>query len=90
MLCACMFNGSFNRHYLKGKFDDVFFNTHTLTDWVRCLKFDDSKMVSGAFDETIKIWDMNTGKCLNTLKGKFSAFNIQHHQTLNINGNVFV
>ena len=28
-----------------------------------------STLISGSGDKTIKIWDMNTGKCVNTLNG---------------------
>jgi len=28
-----------------------------------------STLISGSYDKTIKIWDMNTGLCVNTLNG---------------------
>ena len=30
---------------------------------------DGTKIISGSFDKTIKIWDANTGECLETLEG---------------------
>ncbi len=33
------------------------------------LKFSEIQFASGSSDESIKIWDLNTKKCLNTLKG---------------------
>ena len=30
---------------------------------------DGTKIISGSFDRTIKIWDANTGECLKTLEG---------------------
>ena len=30
---------------------------------------DGTKIISGSADETIKIWDANTGECLKTLEG---------------------
>jgi WD40 repeat protein len=34
---------------------------------------DNTKIVSGSRENTIKIWDMNTGKLLNTLQGHFAV-----------------
>jgi WD40 repeat protein len=48
------------------------------SDWVRCLSFtpDAAKLVSGSFDKTIKLWQLDTGKVLYTLgdrvKGVFA------------------
>eukprot|EP00026_Physarum_polycephalum_P002522 Phypoly_transcript_02529.p1 GENE.Phypoly_transcript_02529~~Phypoly_transcript_02529.p1 ORF type:complete len:397 (+),score=32.93 Phypoly_transcript_02529:1556-2746(+) len=40
---------------------------HVGTVWT--LAFDESKLVTGSFDKTIKIWDRNTYKCMKTLRG---------------------
>jgi WD40 repeat protein len=39
------------------------------TDWVRCLSFtpDGGKLVSGSFDKTIVLWDLETGESIYTL-----------------------
>ena len=41
------------------------------TGWVRSVAYspDGTKIVSGAGDTTVKIWDANTGQCLKTLTG---------------------
>lgn len=41
------------------------------TDAVTCLQFstDQSKLLSASFDRTIKVWDLNTGKVIQTLVG---------------------
>jgi WD40 repeat protein len=33
------------------------------------MSFDGSRIVSGSYDETIKVWDSDTGDCLKTLRG---------------------
>jgi WD40 repeat protein len=51
-------------------------NAHS--DWVRCLSFtpDGTKLASGSFDKTIKLWQLNTGQAIYTfadrLKGVFA------------------
>ncbi len=48
------------------------------SDWVRCLSFtpDGTKLVSGSFDKTIKLWQLETGTVIHTLndhlKGVFA------------------
>ncbi len=48
------------------------------TDWVRCLSFtpDGAKLVSGSFDKTIKLWQLDTGLVIHTFddhpKGVFA------------------
>jgi WD40 repeat protein len=47
-------------------------------DWVRCLSFtpDGNRLVSGSFDKTIKLWQLDNGKMIHTLadrpKGVFA------------------
>jgi WD40 repeat protein len=38
------------------------------TAWISCLKFDDTRIVSGAGDKTIRIWDLAQEKLIMTLK----------------------
>lgn len=39
------------------------------TDTVRCLQVDGVILISGSYDNTLKIWDLKTGECTNTLRG---------------------
>ncbi|KAF9942599.1 hypothetical protein BGZ67_000823 [Mortierella alpina] len=39
------------------------------TEGIYCIQFDDHKIVSGSRDNTIKIWDMETGACRRTYVG---------------------
>ena len=39
------------------------------TGTVRCLQFDQHKVVSGSNDCTIRVWDIHTGDCVGTLSG---------------------
>ena len=42
------------------------------SDYVRCVAFDPQKpniLASGSRDETIKIWDIESGACQSTLRG---------------------
>ena len=39
------------------------------TDTVRCLQVDGIILISGSYDNTLKIWDLKTGECTNTLRG---------------------
>ena len=34
-----------------------------------CLQVDDQKIVSGSYDKTIRIWDIETLNCTRVLKG---------------------
>ena len=38
-----------------------------------CVQFDDQKIVSGSYDDTIKVWSLELGTCLNTLVGHADA-----------------
>uniref|UniRef100_A0A0M3K4G7 18S rRNA aminocarboxypropyltransferase n=1 Tax=Anisakis simplex TaxID=6269 RepID=A0A0M3K4G7_ANISI len=39
---------------------------------VTCLRFDNERIVSGSVDRTIKMWDLRSGRCLQTLDWKLS------------------
>lgn len=39
------------------------------TDTVRCLQVDGTILISGSYDNTLKIWNLKTGVCINTLRG---------------------
>ena len=39
------------------------------TDTVRCLQVNGSILISGSYDNTLKIWDLESGLCKNTLYG---------------------
>nr|POF07032.1 putative e3 ubiquitin ligase complex scf subunit sconb [Quercus suber] len=43
------------------------------TNGVMCVQFDDNVLISGSYDTTIKVWDVNTGDELRTLKGHTSG-----------------
>ncbi len=51
---------------LEGHLDSV--NTVTITP-------DSTKIVSGSWDYTIKIWNLATGECLRTLEGHLDSVN---------------
>lgn len=36
---------------------------------MRCLQFDETKLVTGSADKTLKVWDLRTNEVLNTLEG---------------------
>ncbi len=48
-------------------------NAHS--DWVRCMNFtpDSEKLVSGSFDKTIKLWQLDTGKAIYTLEDRLKG-----------------
>ncbi|OAD00525.1 hypothetical protein MUCCIDRAFT_147429, partial [Mucor lusitanicus CBS 277.49] len=39
------------------------------TEGIYCIQFDKDKMVTGSRDRTIKVWDIQTGRCKMTLRG---------------------
>ncbi|KAF9172417.1 hypothetical protein BGX20_005712 [Mortierella sp. AD010] len=55
------------RNWRKRNFKRKEFRGHT--DGVMCLQFDDSFLITGSYDNTAKVWDIETGECLRTLKG---------------------
>lgn len=50
-----------NQRWKQGKARPVYLSGHT--DSVYCLQFDESKIISGSRDKTIRIWDMHTLDC---------------------------
>lgn len=49
----------------QGKVTETYLRGHT--DSVYCVQFDDEKIITGSRDQTIKVWDMQTGACIKTL-----------------------
>lgn len=50
-----------------GRYSLKIFKGHT--NGVMCLQFDDNILATGSYDNTIKIWDIDSGECLRTLQG---------------------
>jgi len=43
------------------------------TNGVMCLQFDDNNLITGSYDSTVKVWDLNTGDEIRTLTGHESG-----------------
>lgn len=57
------------------------------SDAVTCLHFDDSHIVSGSADHTIRIWNFNSSRCLTTLNGhQGSVFCLQFNNQFIVSG----
>ncbi|POS84569.1 hypothetical protein EPUL_004075 [Erysiphe pulchra] len=50
-----------------GRFSTKIFKGHS--NGVMCLQLEDNILATGSYDLTIKIWNVDTGKCIRTLKG---------------------
>ncbi|AEO58208.1 hypothetical protein MYCTH_2305406 [Thermothelomyces thermophilus ATCC 42464] len=50
-----------DRRWKEGKARPVYLNGHT--DSIYCLQFDESKIITGSRDRTIRVWDMHTFAC---------------------------
>ncbi len=66
LLCSNFANGVYASHTLTGH------RRHGRTG-VNCIAVIDGKLVSGATDHTIKVWDPETNRCLYTLTGHSSV-----------------
>ena len=54
-------------NWKHGRYSTKIFRGHT--NGVMCLQFDENILVTGSYDATIKIWDIETGRELRTLRG---------------------
>jgi F-box and WD-40 domain protein 1/11 len=56
-------------------------------DSVYCLEFDSKRIISGSRDQTIKVWDIQTGHCLATFRGHHgSVLCLKFEKDWDING----
>ncbi|KAG0346642.1 hypothetical protein BG004_001184 [Podila humilis] len=55
------------RNWRKRDFKVKAFRGHT--DGVMCLQFDDSFLITGSYDNTARVWNIETGELLRTLSG---------------------
>ncbi|KAF9929438.1 hypothetical protein BGZ65_005799, partial [Modicella reniformis] len=55
------------RNWRKRNYRLKVFRGHT--DGVMCLQFDDTFLITGSYDNTVKVWNIETGLCLRTLTG---------------------
>jgi len=66
----------------------IYFNGHT--DSVYCCQFDETKLITGSRDRTIRVWDMNTYKCLRVIGGPASKPTAtQGQQQLDVTNNTY-
>ncbi|KAH6681870.1 WD40-repeat-containing domain protein [Halenospora varia] len=49
------------RNWLEGAAEPIYLNGHT--DSIYCVQFDESKIITGSRDKTIRVWDMKTYTC---------------------------
>lgn len=70
-----------------GRCSTKIFKGHT--NGVMCLQFDDNILATGSYDATIKIWDIETGKEIQTLRGHTSGIRaLQFDDTKLISGSL--
>lgn len=55
------------KNWRKGIYNVKSFIGHT--DGITCLQFNQKHIITGSYDSTIKIWDIQTQKCVRTLVG---------------------
>lgn len=52
---------------------------------VRCVQYDGRRVVSGAYDYTVKVWNPETEECLHTLQGhtnRVYSLQVRQHNDL--------
>ncbi|CAG8955084.1 hypothetical protein HYFRA_00007099 [Hymenoscyphus fraxineus] len=49
------------RNWLEGAAEPIYLNGHS--DSIYCVQFDESKIITGSRDKTIRVWDMKTYSC---------------------------
>ncbi|KAF9437461.1 hypothetical protein BGZ76_000611 [Entomortierella beljakovae] len=64
------------RNWRKVNYTRKVFKGHT--DGVMCLQFDDSFLITGSYDNTVKVWNIETGECLRTLTGHVMCVRALH------------
>jgi F-box and WD-40 domain protein 1/11 len=62
----CQKRKKLRSNWLEGRVEARVLEGHL--DSVYCLQFDSEKIISGSRDNTMKIWDMKTMRCVNTLR----------------------
>ncbi|GEQ72870.1 hypothetical protein JCM33374_g6558 [Metschnikowia sp. JCM 33374] len=55
------------KNWRKGAFTLTEFNGHT--DGITCLQFNTKWLISGSYDSTVRIWNIDSGECMKTLSG---------------------
>ncbi|KAJ9089943.1 hypothetical protein DSO57_1007762 [Entomophthora muscae] len=69
-------SGSCSLRYIPGHSEGIY-----------CIQFDELKIVSGSRDDTIRVWDMASGRCLRTFRGhRGSVLCLQYDGNLMVSG----
>ncbi|KAK9326430.1 quinon protein alcohol dehydrogenase-like superfamily [Lipomyces orientalis] len=55
------------QNWRRGRYQLKVFKGHT--DGIMCLQFDHSVLITGSYDTTVRVWDIETGKLLRILTG---------------------
>lgn len=55
------------RNWRKGRYHVKTFTGHT--DGIMCLQFDENTLITGSYDKTVRVWDLETGETLRVLRG---------------------
>ena len=74
-------------NWKHGRFSTNVFKGHS--NGVMCLQFDESILATGSYDNTIKIWDIETGQEIRTLRGHEKGIRaLQFDDTKLISGSI--